>query len=306
MVNKTSSLTLPIGAVERDTGISKDTLRVWERRYGFPQPGRDTNGDRVYPADQVVRLRHIKRLLDKGHRPGKLLALSAAELSALAERTYDEQVPWSRGAPKEELLAYLELCRLHRVEALRGVLLQTMVRLGLRDFVLDIVAPLTTAVGECWERGSFQVYEEHLFTEVVQNVLRGGIAGIRPPGEQARPGILLTTFPQERHTLGLQMAEAIFTLEGARCVSLGAETPIDEIVQAAAGMDVVALSFSIASNPAHMVRGLDQLAAGLDPSCRIWAGGAGTARTHCRLPSYSRVELDTAAAAIAAWRTRDA
>jgi len=30
-----------ISAVERDTGLSKDTLRVWERRYGFPKPLRD-------------------------------------------------------------------------------------------------------------------------------------------------------------------------------------------------------------------------------------------------------------------------
>ncbi|MBK8767339.1 MAG: MerR family transcriptional regulator, partial [Burkholderiaceae bacterium] len=31
-------ITLSISAVERDTGLSKDTLRVWERRYGFPLP----------------------------------------------------------------------------------------------------------------------------------------------------------------------------------------------------------------------------------------------------------------------------
>lgn len=29
---------LSIAAVERDTGLTKDTLRVWERRYGFPTP----------------------------------------------------------------------------------------------------------------------------------------------------------------------------------------------------------------------------------------------------------------------------
>ena len=33
-----------IAAVERDTGLSKDTLRVWERRYGFPRPARDAAG----------------------------------------------------------------------------------------------------------------------------------------------------------------------------------------------------------------------------------------------------------------------
>ena len=30
---------LGIGVVERDTGLSKDTLRIWERRYHFPVPG---------------------------------------------------------------------------------------------------------------------------------------------------------------------------------------------------------------------------------------------------------------------------
>ena len=50
---------LTIAAVERDTRIGKDTLRVWERRYGFPAPLRDSNGERLYPLDQVEQLRHI-------------------------------------------------------------------------------------------------------------------------------------------------------------------------------------------------------------------------------------------------------
>ena len=46
-----------IAAVERETGLSKDVLRMWERRYGFPVPERDANGERLYPAAQVERLR---------------------------------------------------------------------------------------------------------------------------------------------------------------------------------------------------------------------------------------------------------
>ena len=73
-------LNLPgIAAVERDTGISKDTLRVWERRYGFPSPLRDATGERVYPAAQVQRLRMLKRLLDTGHRPGRVVPLRSDE-----------------------------------------------------------------------------------------------------------------------------------------------------------------------------------------------------------------------------------
>ena len=52
-------LTLSISAVERDTGLSKDTLRVWERRYGFPTPERDAIGERAYSLEQVEKLRIV-------------------------------------------------------------------------------------------------------------------------------------------------------------------------------------------------------------------------------------------------------
>lgn len=56
-----------IGSVERETGLSKDLLRAWEKRYGFPAPERDAQGDRIYPAPQVEKLRLLRRLIDDGH-----------------------------------------------------------------------------------------------------------------------------------------------------------------------------------------------------------------------------------------------
>jgi MerR family transcriptional regulator, light-induced transcriptional regulator len=68
---------LSISAVERETGLSKDTLRAWERRYGFPTPLRDAKGDRRYSMQQVERLRKIKRLVDHGFRPSKVIGTEA-------------------------------------------------------------------------------------------------------------------------------------------------------------------------------------------------------------------------------------
>ena len=73
----------PTGNIERDTGIARDTLRVWERRYGFPFPARNAKGERVYPETQLRRLQRIRRLLDRGVRPGKLLPLSEEALDGL-------------------------------------------------------------------------------------------------------------------------------------------------------------------------------------------------------------------------------
>ena len=73
-----SSQVFSIGAVERDTGIGRDTLRVWERRYGYPVPDRNDKGERVYSEEQLRHLQRIRRLMSQGYRPGKLLRWSLA------------------------------------------------------------------------------------------------------------------------------------------------------------------------------------------------------------------------------------
>ncbi|ALK98245.1 MerR family transcriptional regulator [Massilia sp. WF1] len=267
--------TLSIAAVERETRLSKDVLRVWERRYGFPQPERDANGERSYPAEQVERLRLMKRLMDQGHRPGALAALAPGELAALA-------APELRAAadePQDGAIALLlDLIRERDPIAARHALRQALARQGLERFVEQTVAPLTAAVGLCWEDGSFDVFDEHFYTESVESLLRQAIADL--PGARQGPRILLTTVPGEGHGLGLLMAEAMLSLEGATCISLGTETPLLDIARAAAayGTGVVALSFSAAYPRRQLAPALAQLRQLLPPAVELWAGGAGVAR----------------------------
>ncbi len=263
---------LSIAAVERDTGLSKDTLRVWERRYGFPNPERDHFGERIYSIDQVDRLRAIRRLMDIGYRPGKIISLSLEDLQAIAE-----SVPQAAPLPSEDQAADLDqlmnVLKSHEIEDLRRQLSQRVLRLGLARFVTELVAPLTERVGDTWARGQLEIYEEHLFTESMQVVLRNAISTIPQPGK--RPRVLLTTFPSEPHGMGLLMVEALLALEGCRCFSLGVQTPVWDIVLAAQAQDIdlVVLSFSPVMNPTLVVDGLTELRAKLPTSVEIWAGG---------------------------------
>ncbi len=206
---------------------------VWERRYGFPQPTRDANGERVYPADQVDKLRLLKRLMDQGHRPGKIAEQSDRAVAGPRPRQAigrvratsmevgpdgalrpflgsDRRPPRGRPAPRTGLLA---------------------VKAGTRPLRHGRDRAADGPVGESWARGELAIFEEHLYTESVQGVLRNAIASIPHPGDS--PRVLLTTVPQEPHGLGVLMAEAMFALEGARCVSLGVRTPVLEIVRGA-------------------------------------------------------------------------
>ena len=48
-----------IGAVARLTGISPDTLRIWERRYDIVDPQRTPKGGRLYSQQDVTRLTEL-------------------------------------------------------------------------------------------------------------------------------------------------------------------------------------------------------------------------------------------------------
>lgn len=269
-------LTLSIAAVERDTGLSKDTLRVWERRYGFPQPARDAQGERAYPLDQIDKLRLVKRLLDAGHRPGRIVGLPLDTLQALSESTGDPVAGAAtapRGAP--DRAAVIELIRRHDPEALGAELLRLSMRHGLAAFLVDVLAPLSTAVSDAWIRGQIETFEEQIYSETVQVVLRRLIASLPTPAAGSGPRVLLCTFAGEPHGLGLLTAQAMFALEGCRCLSLGPQTPIWDIVQAARAQpaDIVALSFSGSPNPNQIVDGLAELRSKLPASVELWAGG---------------------------------
>lgn len=299
-----AGVSLSIAAVERDTGLSKDTLRVWERRYGFPQPQRDALGERAYSIEDVEKLRVLRRLLDAGHRPGRIIRQPMEALQALATQTVAERpAAVVSDGQERELRRYITLVRGHEVDALRGALSQAALRLGIGRFVTDRAAPLNALIGEAWARGEIEVYEEHLYTESMQVVLRHAIANI--PSTQGSPRVLLTTFPNEPHGLGLLMAEALLALEGCHCASLGVQTPLLDIARASRAQraDIVALSFSAVLNPNQVVDGLVELRSMLPDHVEIWAGGQCPVLQR-RPPDGVRVLVDLPAipVAVAAWR----
>ena len=73
-------------------------------------------------------------------------------------------------------------------------------------------------VGEAWPQGRFEVFEEHLYIEVITAVLRHPIVTLAAPPTPSGPKVLLTTCPQELHGPGLLMVDALLALEGCTCV----------------------------------------------------------------------------------------
>ena len=295
-----TGLTLNISAVEREAGLSKDVLRMWERRYGFPKPSRDDNGERQYSSAEVAKLRAIKRLMDVGMRPGKIIRASLDELNALADGRVTSRREQPTAAAEREILALLAS---HDAAALQNALANLLMRQGVQRFVLETLASLNHAVGDAWMRGELAVFEEHLYTEHVQIALRTAINAF--PRQTGVPKVLLTTFPGEQHGVGLLMVEALLVPEGAQCISLGVQTPVEDIRRAALAYDVhiVAVSFSSAFPVRQAGEGLAALRRQLPPKIALWAGGEMTRRVRKALPGVNLIgDLAATLIALKAWR----
>ena len=268
-----------IAAVERDTGIPKDTLRVWERRYAFPLPARDAFGERCYPADQIDKLRLIKRLLDAGHRPGKLMGLDVETLGRMGEpRELRRRVSGRRAYSSEKRLslkAYMSLVQGNHMDQLRRQLAQSQLQLGLARFVVDRVAPLAQMVDDAGLRGHLPTFAQRAFTETARRLLYSAVSGMPPPPPSAQPRVLLASFGLNHSGLGILMAEAMLALEGCPCLSLGVQTPVGDIAQGAIALQVqiVVLSFNESANPGELLGGLEQLRQALAAAVELWVCG---------------------------------
>jgi len=71
-----------IGAAARLSGVSREKIRIWERRYQAVRPRRDDSNRRLYSRNDIDRLALIRALVDSGHAISSVANLSAAKLKA--------------------------------------------------------------------------------------------------------------------------------------------------------------------------------------------------------------------------------
>jgi MerR family transcriptional regulator, light-induced transcriptional regulator len=268
-----SDRTYEIHEVSELTGLAPARLRAWERRYEVVRPVRQPNGYRAYTADQVTLLRAFARLIEGGGRIGDLVQRPREEILAYAQPRFPQDTPQA---------ALLEAVERFDRERLEWLIAQQLALRGLRSFATDVVLPLAGAVGDMWALGKLPIAGEHLASEVVLHALKGGLRMNRGAGPMVVAGCL----PGERHEWGVLATLAIVQEDGWRVHYLGADLPVEEVVEASWKLSPTAVGLS-SSDPGIVRACLPALAAlpaKLPPRILPVVGGAGMS-PHARLLS---------------------
>jgi len=259
---------LSIGDICSETGLSADVVRVWERRYGFPVPVRLPSGHRRYRQQDLHRLRLMAEAVAQGHRPS---LVAKAEESVLRRLLIPTDFP--------QVSALFEAVIAMDTDRMRRLLRASLEELGLKPFLQQVVSPLLDRVGMAWADGSLAIQQEHLVTEVLEDLLRE--LRLKCKTDPRHGCVLLCTLPGERHRLGVLMAALAYAAQGTRTELLGVDLPVASIAQAAKALKVdrVAVSLSIQSSGETTRKLLMDLQERLPPTCRLLVGGQGAART---------------------------
>jgi DNA-binding transcriptional MerR regulator len=100
-----------MGALAKKTGVPADTLRSWERRYGFPTPARTDTNQRRYSERDIAAVRWLRTQTERGQGISEAVAMVKSRLAPLPvadrEGLRDSYIATSQAPPLESLVEAL-------------------------------------------------------------------------------------------------------------------------------------------------------------------------------------------------------
>jgi DNA-binding transcriptional MerR regulator len=266
--------TFRINQVAKITGLSKEVLRVWEKRYRLMSPERGPNRYRLYTEQDIDLLKFLVNEIKQGQSIGELASLGKDEILA---RVREGSKKEPETLPRDQVLVELEkyLLPLDPL-AFEKRLNDLMVLLPFEEVFKRIFVPLQIRVGELWFEGKLDISIEHYVTAQVKQKL---FAAMNMIGiEQRGPKVLIACPPWELHEIGAQLLAYFCATRKCRVIFLGANLPLANLIhfKALTKPDAVILSFTsdISENKAKVffTELSQEFSTNKSP---VWIGGQG-------------------------------
>ena len=216
-----------IHRVAKLTGLSKDVIRVWERRYGLVKPSRSSNRYREYSDEEVALLRFVKAQMEQGATIGGLAAEGhdalIARMRVATPVSLEEERPHDRLL--EDLIGSLDpLDKAGFERKLNGA----VAVIPFEEALHRILLPLQRRIGELWHEGRLNVAVEHYVTKLIQQKLFSVMNQL--PVNEFGPRVLIACPAGETHEIGAQTVAYLAATKGCQVYYLGPNLPASDLM----------------------------------------------------------------------------
>jgi len=259
------------------TGLSKQVIRKWEERYNLVQPERLANGYRIYSEKDVNTLLSVKGLSEQGYSLKQATAL-VFESSKENNITHEIEHLLHRDKLNNHVFQLLEKGLICDELELNLILQQAYHQYGLENFLSSVIIPFLREVGERWERGEWDEYQESVSSLVVRDYLVQIRRNYRC--REDAPLVLGACLPHEMHEVPLHIVLLQLMLRGWKTILVGtspAPKSIESLIKQLKPDKVILSSTTtlpFQKNP-QLLRELDEFATeNKDISFYLGGGGA--------------------------------
>src|SRR5579864_3377340 len=262
-----------INAVVQRTGVPATTIRAWERRYDYPKPHRDDDGQRLYSEHDVQTISWLHDQTKHGvaiSRAVDILGSGHARADAAVV-----QAPPRGGRSFAALRADLGQALLD-LDADRAdvVLAEAFTLFPVEDVCLQVFQPLLVDVGDRWHVGELSVAEEHYATSFVRARLFGLLQAYQPPHSRG-PLVFTACAPDEWHEVGILIVSVFLARRGVTVRYLGPNLPLEGLAAIVARHHPAAVVLSAQSQETarKLRRAAQAVQDGPPPHPRVVFGG---------------------------------
>ncbi len=238
-MTESTSNTVPLfnlSLVLRETGLKADVLRVWERRYGVPNPGRSAGGHRLYSRQDIDTVKWLQARMAEGmsiRRATDLWKeLSTTGRDPLSEYTIVPLVARDH-QPDEGLRLdgirknWLEACLVFDRHLADDTLNEALALFPVERICVEIFQQGLHEIGERWYQGAATVQQEHFVSAQVMRRVEALINATPDPTREQT--IMLGCPPGELHTYPTLFLSLLLRRKGYKVVDLGADIPLDQM-----------------------------------------------------------------------------
>jgi DNA-binding transcriptional MerR regulator len=216
------------------TGVSEFTLRAWELRYGVVKPQRSKTGRRIYKHEDLLKIKILRDLVERGHRIGLISSLSLNDLQKKIEDRKFQSTGLSAKIKKtnydmeiSQIIKFVDRFEWPRVKEFIEIQQR---ELKAQDFILGFLTRLLNEVGHQVFLKQFSIVQEHIITSYVKESLYFLRFGAKPK-KKSKMSFVMATPEGDFHELGLLMAATLAAQEGLSCLYLGPNVPKVDICE---------------------------------------------------------------------------
>lgn len=139
-----------------------------------------------------------------------------------------------------------------------------------------VIKPAMYKVGELWEEGKISVATEHLASAIVETLLGHLHYRIIKNAGTNKMVVVITSVEDEVHQIGAKMVSDMFELHGWTSHFLGANTPMDELLDFISQINptIIGLSMSINLHTRNLEKTISKIRERI-PEMPILVGGQG-------------------------------